>query len=98
ATRLQLSVITRYLQARGWRKVGGRPEFAEEYLPPQPNSGAPKRNFVDATFVKNGRVLRIQTVTTDSRGNPTVDEAAAAASIRAKTPGDHLLLIPKEPR
>jgi hypothetical protein len=51
---------------------------------------------VDLTAMKNGRVLRINTIDTKSDGvTPTLREGAAAALIRAKKPDDHLLLIPK---
>lgn len=45
---------------------------------------------------KNGRTLHINTVDTYSNGTPTAREAAAAALIGAKTPGDHLVLVPKQ--
>jgi hypothetical protein len=95
-TRQQLSEISTYMKSQGWEKIAGGPG-SEEYLPSNPSAGAPKGNYVDATFIKNGKTIRIQTVTVDSQGNPIQSELDAAASIRAKTPTDHLLLIPKNP-
>jgi hypothetical protein len=53
-------------------------------------------NWVDITVEKNGRILRINTIDTLADGlTPTTREAAAAAAIRAKSCGVHLLLVPK---
>jgi hypothetical protein len=70
--------------------------YPEEYLP-GPGGGAKGSNWVDITATKNGRTRRVQTVTTRADGvTPSTEEAAAAALIGSKTPGDHLLLVPKE--
>jgi len=98
STRAQLREIAAMLKDRGWEIIGGGGEegLQEEYLPPLGGSGRKGGNYVDLTAKKNGRILRINTIDTKSDGvTPTLREGAAAALIRAKTPGDHLLLIPK---
>ena len=96
-TRAQLREIAAILRDRGWEITYGGGSDREEYLPPLSGTGPKGGNYVDLTAVKNGRTLRINTVDTLSDGvTPTLREGAAAALIRAKTPGDHLLLIPKD--
>lgn len=66
----------------------------EEYLP-GPGGGRKGSNWVDITAEKDGKIIRIQTVDTQSDGvTPTLREAAAAAMIRQKTSG-HVILVPK---
>jgi len=83
------------LVEKGWEIVGGGGRLPEEYLP-GPGGARRGANWVDVTALKNGRILRINTVDTLSNGaTPTAREATAAALIRSKKPHDHLLLIPK---
>jgi hypothetical protein len=93
-TRQQNHEIGSELIRRGWTITGGAGRLPEEYLPPA-GGGRSGSNYIDITASKNGRTLRINTVDTYATGMPTNREAAAAALIRQKTPGDHLLLIPK---
>ena len=81
--------------ANAVKNMGGT-SAGEEYLP-GPGGGRKGSNFVDLTVEKNGKILSVQTVNTLSDGK-THDsrERKNAASIRRKTPGDHLLLIPKD--
>jgi RHS repeat-associated protein len=95
ATRQQNYEIGSELIRRGWTILGGAGRLPEEYLPAT-GGGRSGSNWVDITATKGGRTLRINTVDTYVNGLPTNREAAAAALIRQKTPGDHLLLIPKE--
>jgi RHS repeat-associated protein len=95
ATRAHVADVANELVARGWQITGGGGVKAEEFLR-SATGGRLGSNYVDITAVRNGRTLRINTIDTLSDGvTPTAREAAAAAAIRAKTPGDHLLLIPK---
>ena len=94
-TREHVREVATELERRGWTITGGGGVRAEEYLP---GVGGSRRgsNYLDITATKNGRTLRINTIDTLVDGvTPTANEARAAASIRAKTCGDHLLLIPK---
>jgi len=95
-TRQQNFDIANYLSKRGWKITGGGGgALPEEYLP-GPGGGRSGSNWVDITATKNGITLRINTVDTISNGiTPTAREAAAAASIVQKNPGDILILIPK---
>lgn len=96
-TRAQNRKIAQILIDRGWTITGGGGLKPEEYLPPLNGTGTKGSNYVDITATKNGRTLRINTIDTLSDGTTaTPRESAAAALIRAKTPGDHLVLIPKE--
>jgi RHS repeat-associated protein len=95
ATRDHVGQVAQALEERGWRITGGGGRLPEEYLP-GPGPGTRGGNFIDITAEKNGRVLRVNTVDTYADAvTPTRREAAAAALIRSKTPGDHLVLIPK---
>ena len=96
ATRAQVAEIVTELRRRGWQITRGGGEFKEEYLPSMSGTQTGS-NWVDITAIKDGKILRINTVDTLADGvTPTRREAAAAASIRAKaSPGDHLLLVPK---
>ena len=83
------------LESRGFDITGGGGRLPEEYLP-GPGGSRRGSNFPDITATRDGRTVRVNTVDTYADGiTPTKREAAAAASIRAKTPGDHLILIPK---
>jgi RHS repeat-associated protein len=94
ATRAHVADVAAELENRGWKITGGGGMFKEEYLPGP--TGRLGSNYVDITAMKNGHTLRINTIDTLADGvTPTAREAAAAAAIRAKTPGEHLLLIPK---
>ena len=95
ATRAHVADVAKELRRRGYEITGGGGVRPEEYLP-GPGGGRRGSNYVDITAVKNGRTLRINTISTLADGvTPSADEARAAAAIRAKTPGEHLLLIPK---
>ncbi|MFH2045808.1 MAG: RHS repeat-associated core domain-containing protein [Pseudomonadota bacterium] len=94
--RAQNRAIADELKARGWEIKNGGGYGPEEYLA-GPGGARKGSNYVDITATKNGKTIRIQTVTTTDGVNPTLQEAAAAAMIRQKTPpGDHLILIPKQ--
>jgi hypothetical protein len=95
-TRSQLRLYATMLAERGWTVTRGGAGFAgpEEWLPPL--APGQKGNFVDLTAVRNGKTLRIQTIDVQTDGvTPTPREAVNAALIRLKTPGDHVLLVPK---
>ena len=95
ATRAKNATIATELEQRGWTVTGGGGRVKEEYLPAL-DGGRKGSNYVDITATKGGRTLRINTVDTMADGvTPTSREATAAARIREKTAGDHLLLIPK---
>jgi RHS repeat-associated protein len=94
STRDQIRLIVMLLEERGWNVIAGGGRFKEEYLPPLGGKGRRGSNFVDISLEKNGRVLRINTVTMQGVA-PHPRELAAAALIRQKRPHDHLLLIPK---
>jgi RHS repeat-associated protein len=101
ATRAHVGQVADELEARGWKiEAGGNrtPHLEEEYLP-GPTRGTTKgSNYADITATKNGRTLRVNTVDTLADGvTPTVRELDAAKAIRAKRPGDKLLLVPKPP-
>ena len=87
-----------YLIVRGGgRTTASGARLPEEYLPGP--GGRLGSSCVDLTATKNGRTLRVNTVDTYADGvTPTAREAANAARIRAQTPGDHLLLVPKPKR
>ncbi|WP_234945298.1 RHS repeat-associated core domain-containing protein [Anaeromyxobacter sp. Fw109-5] len=94
-TRQQNADIATELEMRGWDVTGGGGRGKEEYLP-GPGFSRKGSSWVDVTAQKNGRTLRINTVDTLADGvTPDKRESANAARIRAQTPGDHLLLIPK---
>jgi RHS repeat-associated protein len=94
-TRSHVGDVAAELESRGWTVTGGGGIFPEEYLP-GPGGGRLGSNWVDITVEKNGRILRINTIDTLADGlTPTTREAAAAAAIRAKSCGVHLLLVPK---
>jgi RHS repeat-associated protein len=94
-TQAQNARIAAELESRGWTITGGGGRLKEEYLPPL-TPGRKGANWVDITAVKDGKTLRINTVDTLTDGTtPSTREAAAAALIRQKRPGDHLVLVPK---
>jgi hypothetical protein len=94
ATRDQVVLIARELEARGWEITGGG-GGPEEFIPRFPGTtrgGA----YPDITAVKNGRTLRINTYSSDGI-TATTDEAARAANLRSLLkPGQHLLMVPKK--
>jgi filamentous hemagglutinin len=65
---------------------------------PGPGGGRKGSNYVDVTATRDGKTVRVQTVSTNADGvTPTAQEARAAKSIRSKQkPGDHTVLIPKK--
>ena len=83
------------MESRGFTITGGGGRLPEEYLADK-GGGRLGSSFPDITATKDGRTLRVNTVDTYSDGvTPTAREAANATRIRAQTPGDHLLLVPK---
>jgi len=94
ATRAQVYDIGTNLESRGFTITGGGGRLPEEYLPPV-NGGRRGGSYPDITAVRDNTTIRINTIDTYKSGVPTAREAANAARIRAQTPGDHLVLIPK---
>jgi RHS repeat-associated protein len=96
STRNQIDNIATNLESRGYEITGGGGRVAEEYL--KPVGGAKTGgSYPDITATKNGRTIRINTVDTRVDGvTPSTREATNAARIRQQTPGDHLILIPKQ--
>ena len=90
--------VAQELERRGWRiaNIGSRKRgLKEEYLRGD-GPGTKGSNYPDITATKNGRTLRVNTIDTLANGKtPSKREGRNAASIRRKTPGDHLVLIPK---
>ena len=83
------------LERRSWEvKNGGT--LGEEYIP-GPGGLRKGSAYADITALKNGRILRINTIDTLKDGvTPTLREATNAAKIRKLMPNDRLLLIPKD--
>ncbi len=94
-TQLQNSKLALYLKGKGWTIRSGGGMGPEERIPP-PGGGRDGETWVDITAVKNGRVLRVQTVDTQANGTPTPRELNAASRIRNAFPSDKVLLVPKE--
>ena len=96
ATRNQVDNIATTLESRGYEITGGGGRVSEEFL--KPVGGAKKGgSYPDITATKGGRTIRINTVDTRANGlTPSTREATNAARIRQQTPGDHLILIPKQ--
>jgi hypothetical protein len=93
-TRAHVAKVAGEMEARGWKITGGGGKLPEEYL--RGPNGRAGSSFPDITATKNGRTLRVNTIDTRADGiAPTTREARNAARIRAQTPGDHLLLVPK---
>jgi hypothetical protein len=94
ATRQQVREIAECLENDGWKITGGGGIEKEEYLAPKNGYGA---NYVDITAIKNGQILRINTVTVNSLGIPVTRELNAAISINAKVGAldGNIYLIPK---
>lgn len=96
-TRHQNYAIATKLRDLGYRIEGGGGYAPEEWFA-GPQGGTKGGTFVDITAVKDGKTIRVQTVSTLSDGKTmTPSEAAAAARIRAKFPMDILETIPKAP-
>lgn len=94
-TRGHVADVAAEMESRGWTITGGGGRLPEEYLA-GPGGGRLGSSFPDITATMNGRTLRVNTIDTYANGlTPTAREAANAARIRAQTPGDHLLLVPK---
>jgi len=94
STRAQVAQIQAELDSRGWNVTKGG-TLGEEYIP-GPGGARAGSAYPDITAIKDGRILRINTIDTLSDGlTPTAREAAAAAKIRMLRPDDHLLLVPK---
>lgn len=93
-TRSQIESIASELESRGYTITGGGGRMPEEYLKPL-SGGRKGGSYVDITAIKDGKTLRINTVDIYKNGKPTLRELRNAARIRQQTPGDHLLLIPK---
>jgi hypothetical protein len=94
ATREQVNNIANELENRGYTITGGGGRLPEEYLKPI-GGGRKGGSFPDITAVRDNTTVRINTVDTYKSGAPTLRELNNASRIRAQTPGDHLLLIPK---
>lgn len=95
STRQHVDDVAEEMEKRGFTITRGGNRYPEEYLP-GPGGSRKGSSFPDITATKNGRTLRVNTVDTRVDGvTPTTREATNAARIRAQTPGDHLLLIPK---
>ena len=102
STRSHVESVAQTLESRGWTVTNGGGNFkpgaarlAEEYLP-GPGGGSFGSNKIDITAVKDGKILRVNTITTIDGVVPTGEEFISAAQIRSKLkPGEHLLLIPK---
>lgn len=93
-TRGHVADVAAEMESRGWKITGGGGKLPEEYM--RGPNGRLGSSYPDITATKNGRTLRVNTVDTYANGiTPTAREAANAARIRAQTPGDHLLLVPK---
>jgi hypothetical protein len=93
-TRAHVEAVAEEMESRGWEITGGGGKLPEEYL--RGPYGRLGSSHPDITATKNGRTLRVNTVDTYADGvTPTARETANAARIRAQTPGDHLLLVPK---
>jgi hypothetical protein len=94
-TRTQNYQISQEYAGNGYRITGGGGIRSEEFISGV-GPGTRGGTFVDITArSSDGRVVRIQTVDTLPNGQPTPNEAAAAARIRAARPNDELRLIPK---
>jgi len=85
------------LEQHRWEITGGGGRAPETFLPGA-GPGTKGGNFTDITAIRGGQVLHANTVSTLADGvTPTVKEAIAAASIKAKLgPGERLILIPKK--
>ena len=95
STRNHVKRVARRMERRGYEIVRGGGRHSEEYLP-GPGGARKGSSFVDITGIKNGRTVRVNTVDTRFDGiTPSARELRNAARIRAQTPGDHLVLIPK---
>ena len=93
-TRGHVADVAAEMESRGWKITGGGGKLPEEYL--RGPNGRLGSSYPDITATKNSRTLRVNTADTYADGvTPTAREAANAARIRAQTPGDHLLLVPK---
>lgn len=87
--------MARDLKSKGWEITGGGGLFPEEYIA-HPITGRFGSAYPDITAVREGRVLRVNTIDTLRDGlTPTSREAANAIKIDLLRPGDDLLLIPK---
>ncbi len=93
-TRQQNNAIASKYEEDGFT-VTGAGRGPEEWLP-GPGGSTKGGTFVDITATKDGKVVRIQTISTLADGKtPTPAEAAAAARIRTRFPNDQLILVPK---
>jgi RHS repeat-associated protein len=95
-TRHLNDTLATILEEDGWEVTKGAGRGPEEWWS-GPNGGTEGGTFVDLTAVRDGKTLRVQTVTTKPDGVTMIpSEAAAAARIRNKSPKDELILIPKK--
>ncbi len=84
------------LERQGFRVTNGAGRGPEEWFA-GPGGGTTGGTFVDITATRGGQTVRVQTVTTLADGvTLTPSEAAAAARIRARFPGDQLIIVSKQ--
>jgi filamentous hemagglutinin len=96
ATRQLNDKIATDLKNQGFQITGGAGRRPEEWFP-GPGGGTKGGTFVDITAKKGTETVRVQTVSTLADGvTLTANEAAAAARIRAKFPGEQLILVSKQ--
>lgn len=81
------------LERQGSSIIGGAGRLPEEYLRPL-NGGRIGGSYVDITAIKNGEIIRINTVDTYKNGLPTLRELQNAERIKLQT-GKYPTLIPK---
>jgi RHS repeat-associated protein len=91
--------IADWLAEDGYEIIGGGGYWPETYLRGT-GRGTRGGNFADITVTRDGQIFYINTISTLADGvTPTVNEARAAAKIRAKLgQNESLLLVPKRKR
>jgi hypothetical protein len=95
AVRRQNYELALEYQRKGWTPKGGAGFASEETLVKDIN-GQTIKAYPDITLEKDGKILRIQTVSTYADGRLKPGELAEAQKILAiQKPGDELLLIEK---
>ncbi|MFA4868965.1 MAG: hypothetical protein WC623_12235 [Pedobacter sp.] len=83
------------MEKRGYTVTNGAGRGPEGYLKPI-DGGRKGGSYPDITAVKDGRVLRVNTVDLDKSGIITSREFINAARIRLQKPTEHLMLIKKQ--
>ena len=97
ATRVQNVTLAQMFKDAGYQVLHGGGESPEEWFP-GPGGGTKGGTFVDITVKMGNETIRIQTVTTDAKGNITPAEWAAAKRIWSHFPKDKLILVRKAPK